>query len=156
MKRKSDWRCYELLGLSIKRPDRLNIDRNDRKLYDELKKDPFFKDIQNKELFLLAMAVGFRNGKRHPLERKDGFVRTEYLRSEDVALMSAVALHDSEGDLNILTDKNRVCETAEEYAHAGIYILYNKVSTLQFGSFDKILEQELYEIYNEIKNREKT
>lgn len=127
-------------------PDRLYIDKKDVNLYKECE---IFKDKSNREQLLFAMAIGFKNSVKHPLERKEGFVRTEYLKPEDFALLNAVAMYDAKTP-EILANKEEVFKIAEEYAHAGIKLLYEKIKSLQYGSFYKQFEKELFEIYNEL------
>ena len=134
--------------LYIDNPDRLYIDKKDRNLYMSLKNEEFFKDRANKELFLFAMAIGFKYGEKLSLESREGFVRTEYLRPEDIVLMYATAVFENNGDITVIRDKDKVCKIAEEYAHAGIRILTGKIESIQLGTFEKNFEKEMFELYN--------
>ncbi|MEM2942808.1 MAG: hypothetical protein QXT81_05250 [Candidatus Bathyarchaeia archaeon] len=125
-------------------PDRLSIDKADRDLYDHnAVKSEILKGRENKEQFLFTMAIGFKNQVRRPLDAREGFVRTEYLRPEDEALIDAVAIYDT-GSPDVLADREAVFRIAEEYAHAGIRLLYDRATSSQPGSFYKQLEVELF------------
>lgn len=127
-------------------PDRLSIDRADRELYEhDAIKSEILKGRENKEQFLFAMAIGFKNQVRRPLDAREGFVRAEYLRPEDEALIDAVAIHDT-GSADVLADREAVFRIAEEYAHAGIRLLYDRATSSQPGSFYKQLEKDLFEL----------
>ena len=60
--------------------DRLYIEESKKGKYEYLKKEDIFKDKSNKDLFLLAMVIGFKNNlrkelrsrrKSHPLGRRN-------------------------------------------------------------------------------------
>jgi len=140
-------------------PDRLYIDENDRKLYDEVIEEIFRGKIgdeekrwERKDQFLLAMAIGFKNEVRRPLKKKEGFIRKEYLKPEDKALINAIAIYDT-GSIEVLLDKQKVFSIAEEYAHAGIRILHGEIKSGEPGSYLKKLEKDLFEKYKGLKNR---
>lgn len=136
-------------------PDRINIDKKDRKLYDDkLDNEELLRFSgrggrrTRKEQFLFALAFGFRNKVKRPLESKEGFFLIKDLHPEDEALLNAVALYDT-GNPEVLSDRKEVFKIAEEYAHAGIKLLVDKIESLEFGSFDKVLEMELKEMLKE-------
>ena|SRR5665648_333965 len=57
---------------------------------------------ENKDIFILAMCVGFRKGSCiYPLEQKEGVVRFEYLSDDDKSIINALAVH-REGSLDVL------------------------------------------------------
>jgi hypothetical protein len=129
------------------KPDRLYIDQSDVQRYDDLEKCVrMFGKRQKKELFLTAMAIGWKNEARIPINKKQEFVRMEYLRPEDEALIYAVAI--SAGSVDILVDPLKVYQIAEEYAHGGITLLIAKIN--QPGSFEKNFEKELLENYQSL------
>lgn len=140
--------------------DRLNVDKEtkDRDIYEELA-NTIFKGKNRKEQFLLAMAFGFKNETCRKLSTKDAFFLAKDLKFTDDFLLNVVAI-GAASSVDILEDRNAVYEIAEEYAHAGIRILHEKVKATQFGSFDKQFEKDLVEIYNNLdlgeKNEENT
>jgi dnd system-associated protein 4 len=137
-------------------PDRINIDKKDRELYNKLDQEEILRykggRRTRKEQFLFAMAYGFKNKIRRPLETKEGFFLIKDLNPEDETLLNAVAIYET-GSVKVLSNRAEVFKIAEEYAHAGIMLLCNKIESSSFGSFEKQLEKELFEIYNMIKLR---
>jgi hypothetical protein len=135
-------------------PDRLYIDKDDRQLYDELDLEDMLKLREKggrrtrKEQFILAMATGLKNGVKRPLVTKEGIFFVKDLRSEDEALIGAVALHDS-GSVEVLGSKQEMYRIAEEYARAGIRLISDMLRSVPNGTFDKCLERELFEMMNE-------
>lgn len=125
-------------------PDRLSIDRSDRELYDH---DTISSEVlagrTRKEQFFFAMAIGFKNLVRRPLDSREGFFLAKDMGPEDEALIDAVAIHDT-GSADVLADREAVFRIAEEYAHAGIRLLYDRATSSQPGSFYKQLEVELF------------
>ncbi|MHC1572699.1 MAG: hypothetical protein ACXQTL_08185 [Methanosarcinales archaeon] len=127
-------------------PDRLSIDKSDRELYDhDTISSEIFSGRTRKEQFLFAMAIGFKSQVRRRLDSKEGFFLAKDMGPEDEALMDAVAIHDT-GSADVLADREAVFRIAEEYAHAGIKLLYDKATSSQTGSFHKHLEKELFEL----------
>ncbi|HEY8362751.1 MAG TPA: hypothetical protein VIK77_07680 [Tissierellaceae bacterium] len=128
-------------------PDRINIDKNDRELYNKLSKE-IFEGKTRKEQFLFAMAIGFKNGIMRPLKTKEGFFLIKDLRPEDEALLNAVAMFVKGPE--ILSSKEEVFKIAEEYAHAGIKILIDEIEASSFGSFAKKFERDLFELFEKL------
>ena len=126
--------------------DRLYVDENgDKKFYDMLKTDePFFKNnSSNKELFLFAMALGFKNQNRLPFSGKRlGYFLEKDLKYEDYILLNAIAISETHS-LDVLTDKEKIFKIAEEYAHGGLIILSEDIGPGKFGSFSKNFELKL-------------
>ena len=127
-------------------PDRLSIDKDDREMYEEIK---LFKSRENKEKFIFAMAYGFMNNIKFPLKKKEGFFLNKNLKEEDEALIYSLAIR-SVGKADVLLDLQKVYEIVEEYAHAGLKLLYDEISiNPEVGSFNVKLEKQLFE---EFKN----
>lgn len=129
-------------------PDRLYIDKDDRPLYEKLEEEEMFKRTR-KEQFLFAMAIGFKNKLKRPIDKSEGFFLTKDLRPEDETLINALAIWEA-NSVEVLSNKEEVFKIAEAYAHGGIKILYGKIDTTQFGSFSKHFEKELHEIFDKI------
>ena len=132
-------------------PDRFYIDKEDRPYYQKAIEENIvnFKNKNQKEQFLLAMAIGFENDQKRELKTKDGFFFSNYLGSEDKTLINALAIH-VHGGSDILANEKEVFEIAEQYASAGIRILAESIDKVQFGKFDKIYEKDLLDILNRI------
>jgi len=129
-------------------PDRLYIDKEDRLFYQKAEEENIinFRDKSQKEQFLLALAIGFENEQKRELKTKEGFFLSSYMGADDKTLIYAVALHEH-GSVDILADEKEVFNIAEQYASAGIRILYEASQKTQFGKFDKHFEKELFETY---------
>lgn len=125
-------------------PDRFYIDKEDRPYYQKAEEENIlnFKNKNQKEQFLLALAIGFENEQQRELKAKDGFFFSNYLGPQDKALINAVAIHEH-GTVDILANEKEVFNIAEQYASAGIRILVDSIGKIQFGKFDKIFEKDL-------------
>lgn len=130
-------------------PDRVNIRKLDRRIYERLTgNDSPFAKKEAKELFMMAMVLGFCNGTKVELDTKEGYVRTEYLSDEQKSVIKAIAVADR-GDLTILLDKKEVFSIVEKYAAGGIALLKDEVFS-EYGSYSKILESELLDEFKKI------
>ena len=124
--------------------DRIYIEKGEiEKVYDEIN---LIKGKQRKNQFILAMAIGYEMEDRIPLKIKQTLFLTKYLKPEDEALINAVALMECD-DVDILADKGRVYKIAEEYANAGIHFLIKQEESAQIGSFNKIFEKKIVDLY---------
>jgi len=136
-----------------KAPDRLNIRKSDRKDYDRLlEKDSPFAGKENKDLFMMALIIGFHEETRVKLDRKEGFILLYHLNDKENSIIKAITVGE-EGDLNILLDKKKVYSIAEEYAAGGIKLLKDKVFSGGYGSYIKKLESELIDEFERIKSK---
>ena len=125
-------------------PDRLSIDKKtDRELYDKIKKEVFL-EMPRKDQFLFAMAFGFTYKTRRELGAKEGFFLAKDMGPRDKALINALAVAET-GSVAVLANHAKVYQIAEEYAHAGIRLLHDQV-TSQPGSFYKRFERDVFEI----------
>lgn len=126
--------------------DRLYIGKGDRELYDGSALDWLLHGKDKKEQFLLAMAFGLKSRERRVLEQREEFFFLKNLGPDDRAILDAVALQ-TEGALSVLEDEERVLSIAQEYAHAGIRLLADEMSTSSYGSFEKAFEKELLDVF---------
>lgn len=129
-------------------PDRLYIHKEDRKLYEMLDEEDLLKRTR-KEQFMFVMAFGYNNKIKRHLETREGLFLTKDMRLEDEALINAIAINDADS-IEILSNKEEVFKIAEEYAHAGIRLLYDKIKSTQFGSFEKQFEKEIVKIHQNL------
>ncbi|MDO9044560.1 MAG: hypothetical protein Q7U35_04555 [Methanobacteriaceae archaeon] len=134
-------------------PDRLFIEKDDREIYDRLKKINLFRKYDNKNLFLMAMVFGFHKKQFYPINNPDGFVRLSYLRDNEESLINALAVYEI-NDLDILLNKKKVYLIAEEYANAGIKIIDKMISDSD-EEFIEQLEYLLLEKYEDMDIDEK-
>lgn len=126
------------------RPEILYCERDERQLYDQLKEEEIFKNMDLKHVFMMAFAKGVQAKKRNPLKNRasGGLIREAYLDDRERALIRAVAIAE-EGKLGVLLDEKRVYQIAEEYASGGIRLLKNEVCSGDFGSYSKRLGEAL-------------
>lgn len=127
-------------------PDRLFVGKGDRELYDRLEQKWILRGKTRREQFLLAMAYGFKNGVHRPLDQRDEFFFRKDFRTEDEAMLYAIAIK-AEGKLDVLCDKEKVLQIAQEHAHAGIRLLADEFASSPFGSFEKKFERSLFETF---------
>lgn len=130
-------------------PDRLFVGKGDIELYNQLQQEWILRGKSRKQQFMLAMAFGFKNQVSEGLDQQQEFFRREYLRTEDEALLYAVAIKTKD-NLNIIRDIAGVYNIAQEYAHAGIRLLADEIAGTGFGSFEKKYEKSLSGIFDEI------
>lgn len=137
--------------MTNKRPDRVNIRKSDRKDYKFLQEQEPFEGKTNKEVFMMAMAVGFHKGNRIEFHKgeKEGFFLLKDLNDKEKSIFYAIAI--AEEGVNVLLDTNKVYSIAEEYANGGIKLLKDKIFDGDAGSYVKKLESELIEISKKLK-----
>jgi len=130
--------------------DRFYIDNNDKDLYRRLKEQVnLFSDRDNKDMFIFAVCYGFKNDFRKSLSSKFGFVRAEYLKEDDWALLKVLAVKAD--NIEVLNNQDKIIEIAEEYAHGGIELLIKDVNESQYDSFEKNFELLLFELVNQVQ-----
>ena len=130
--------------------DRLFVDKEDRKFYEKLESEDLFLNKSKREHFLYAMAIGFKNNVRLPLESKDGLFHTADLRPEDESLIKTLALVTTDNNFEILSNKEDMYTIAEEYAHGGIRIIIDKIESKPFGSYELHCEKDLFDAFNKL------
>ncbi len=77
-----------------KAPDRIYISEGDRDIYERLKKTSFFEGKDNKDLFLMALALGFYNGKSIPLTNKKIFFLLNTLEEHERSIIHSIAVYE--------------------------------------------------------------
>ncbi|GAW32369.1 hypothetical protein [Carboxydocella sp. JDF658] len=138
--------------------DRLYIDKKDSVIINKIKESGNyfnFRDIQNKDIFLLAMSFGkAKGGNIYPLENRDGggFFLENYLSAKDKALINAVFIEEYK-DLNLITDKEKKYDYAQDCAHLGFKILYDIIQNKEEGTFEKRMLTMLDDLYENIKDK---
>lgn len=77
-----------------------------------------------KDVFMWAMALGYKNGLRQPLNKKKAgvFRWAQFSPQVDIPFIKAVALLASQ-DVHVLLNREQLLTIAEEYANAGIHQL---------------------------------
>lgn len=109
-----------------------------------------------KDVFIFAMAIGFRLGERRKLESRKDIADIDVFKENERILINSVAVR-TEGEAKVLMDEEAVFKIAEEFANGGINLLYewifqskDPVDTLD-KKITELMEQENNEsIKNEI------
>lgn len=135
-----------------KKPDIIYVEKNELKNFKLLKdeKDSPLSGKGNKDVFMMAVMMGVKNGVRLPLKNKEGFIREEYLTDDERSIIKAIAVN-AETNLSILLDAGKMYQIAEEYAAGGIRYLIDSVFEKKHGSFATKLESELVDICEKYK-----
>lgn len=81
-----------------------------------------------KDIFMLAMCLGYRQEQRRPLAsgRKQIFHWTQFSEQVDEPILKAIAIAAT-GDIQVLSNQEEILRIAEEYANAGIHELRTQV-----------------------------
>lgn len=85
-------------------------------------------DFQSKDVFSLALALGYLNGVSYEISTPDKFLRASTFDDVLPVLLNAIAIEDNDGDIDILSNDNpqEIFKPSEEYANAGFEILKQK------------------------------
>ncbi|MFY9300450.1 MAG: hypothetical protein WAO91_04605 [Candidatus Nitrosotenuis sp.] len=135
-------------------PENFNYNGGQKDIYEDLiRKDNYlspFRDKKFADVFLYAMVLGYKEGKREPkFKKRVPYIPTTAFSNEAQWLIMALAIFE-EKDLQVLFNMKKVAIMAEEYANAGIPILHKLVKDAALGDPDKVLETELRDI---LKNK---
>ncbi|MCM1232546.1 MAG: hypothetical protein NC489_20675 [Ruminococcus flavefaciens] len=107
--------------------------------YQILVKDGYFDTM--KDVMLLAIAIGFINGKTMPIIKYGGDTIREHIFKDDMAYLNIIAVLSTR-DIKILLDENKEKKYSllEQYAEAGMNIFVKKVFNGRYTNVDRILE----------------
>lgn len=120
----------------------------------EILNSPRREGIIKRENFLLLMALGFSMGYKTSFENpkakgNDTFIMNQ-LTKEELALVYAIAIADSE-DTEIVNNDLKVADIAMEYANTGIITLKDLEENSQKGNRIKKFQAEIYDFIEESK-----
>ncbi|MCD5397039.1 MAG: hypothetical protein LRZ96_00390 [Candidatus Pacebacteria bacterium] len=133
--------------MELKDPDRLYCDKKDKSIYDNLKEEGPFKKKDLIDIFMVAMAIGFKHKNRIKLTKKEGIILFKSFEANEkkpMTIIKAIAINET-GNLDILLDKRELFSIAEEYATGGINILREEIG-IDYESYIRQLETELIEM----------
>lgn len=124
----------------------LNLEKAKKDRYDRLESDALsvLKGCEHAEVFIQAMALAVKEGAKKPLDDPYPLINMSSLSEEQEWLVKAVAIADS-GGVEILNEPRRMVKIAEEYANAGIDLLFDRTYR-GTGEYAKRLEEELRSI----------
>ena len=130
---------------------RLNIDAETRVFYLEIRNKYSNLKLTNSKLFSLALTIGYQNGMREKLIKKEGFIRYKTIDSDLFSIMFLLAINEFGVDSDVwIQDPMIIFDAAEEYANAGIKILGELVKDYSFDLEDYLLSN-IFEVYDESK-----
>jgi len=117
----------------VKGSGRVTIEREVHQLYKDLSErstqnpetSPF---LTMKDVFMWAVALGVKEGKRRPLSgsREQIFRWDQFSQDMDIPTLKAIALAES-GEVEVLLQEDQILRIAEEYANAGIYEIKREI-----------------------------
>lgn len=114
-------------------------------IYSNLRKnDGPLKGIWSSEIYVLAMALGFAEGKKTPIEGGSSQVsKPDDFCDSLIPLTNAISVFENEGEIEILKRSNsEIFKISDEYANTGITILEEKY----FGNENNFI----LDLHNEI------
>ena len=83
-------------------------------------------DFQSKDIFSLALALGYLNGISYEIDTPDKFVKASTFDDVLPVLLNAIAIEDNGVDILSNDDPQEIFKPSEEYANAGFEILKQK------------------------------
>lgn len=134
----------------------IHIEKNKReKEYEEIHNSPRSpfkdKDILFKDIFLIAMTMGYHKNVRASLKgTPHDLFRASTFNLEEEWLIKSVAIAEKE-NLEMLLEEKELLKTAEEYANAGILILYDIIFGGAPGDPLKRIESYVKDILSEVQ-----
>jgi dnd system-associated protein 4 len=133
-------------------PRDVRIEEDNHSYYEELtaeKRSPFH-EAEYKDLFIFAMAYGYRHGNRVPLEGETrALVNVGSLTDRQQWIVKAVAIKEVENG-QILTDNSQIYDIAYQYGNGGIEELYGLFK--RPGDGLRELSNEIIEQYQDLKD----
>lgn len=132
-------------------PNIIYIEKADRKIIDELKDSGFLllSNSTNNQIFLIALSIGFRDDIQIPLDSKESFTRVEYLSDIEKTVIYSCAIKHF-GTSNILDDKSKIFEYAQESAHYGFGVLANYINHGSIELTQSELIRDLINRYDQV------
>ena len=107
--------------------------------------------IYSRDIFSLALAYGYSNNIKFPIETKDNFLNMENFGKNLLSLIDALAISKSDEGVHILAEDNsEVYVFAEEYANGGLELLNSDY----IGHEDEFIEKLRLRILKLNKNDE--
>ena len=129
---------------------------SDKEKADEKKGSIPFDSMKN--LFMLATFIGYRNQKRVRLENQRDIFTWQTLSTdgEGLSLIYALAVAET-GNIEVLTDRNRVLTIAQEYANGGIIQIKKEIEDMPGDKIDNLVDllvrwlpEDTFEIESEV------
>lgn len=130
--------------------NRLSRDDSTRKIYNDLMKRPGpLHKLSLKDIFTLALALGYENNVKVPLLNKEQFINDTNFGKILPQLLTSLAITSSSKEIDILSEKpSEIYKYAEEYANGGLEIL----NAEYVGYEDQFIEKLRLKIQKANKN----
>jgi hypothetical protein len=132
-------------------PRELAIDKSNHEFYERLKKGKELPELKNYEmayLFAIAMAYGVYYNKRKPIQK--GHIQRSIVRSvidkQFGWLIKSIAISISDEGVEVIADRTKIYQIAEEYANGGIELIEEEIKNSKPGEFEINMESELHKI----------
>jgi len=139
--------------------DKIFVDSEKHRLFKELveyRNSPFYKKTM-KDVFILAASIGLYLNMQSRLKRRKDIAYVSVLTEDDWWVIYSIA-YATTNNLDIITDSSKSLRIAEEYANAGIDILYDIITkaggTTQI-EITKTLDKELSNVLQKIRQKNK-
>lgn len=131
---------------------RLKRDSSTAELYEKLLKTegPFksLNDISSKDIFLLALTIGYSELMPSPIDSPNSFIKPESFGDVLLPLVHSIAITQSDKGVSILAEEQSdIYSFSEEYANAGIHYLNSRYH----GNENKLIEDWRREIIKSFK-----
>jgi dnd system-associated protein 4 len=132
--------------LDLAKVRNLNLEKSKKEKYDRLEQDAssILKGCEHAEVFIQAMALAVKEGSKTPLDDSYPLINMSSLSEEQEWLIKALAIAET-GGVEILNQPKQMAKIAEEYANAGIDILFDRTYR-GTGEYAKRLEEEVRSI----------
>lgn len=128
---------------------RISIDDSHHSTYQELakrtdrestEKEQDIRPFESmKNLFLLATFIGYNSDKRLPLKRGTGIFNWRGFSTDEVSLLDALAVTVT-NEIEVLNDRIRILQIAEEYANGGILQIEEEVRDMPGDRIDNLVD----------------
>ena len=131
--------------------DRVFIDKSRSKEIRSIKDNGYLEFDNQKDVFLLALALGIDGYNRKNLEAgKDGFFNDRDLNKSDFALIYSIVKPELDR-IEDIVDSNKVLTIAEGIADKGFSILLREMGDKGQEAFLLLMQKKLDEMYDELK-----
>ena len=130
---------------------RLSIDTQHRDKFEYIK-DKLPEGTENIDVFILAMAWGYKEDRAQQLKSKYGVVRFDSIDPKSMNMIRALAASKS-NDLNVLSSQKDIFKIADEYANGGLIILYDELEGSDLDSIEVELTSALQKAQSILKNK---
>lgn len=130
---------------------RLGRETGTNKIYNEISSSPGAiksNSLKNRDIFLLALAIGYKNNIRTPINKIDRFVTNEAFGKVLPFVVDSLAI-SKKGDIEVISEESqKLYKIAEEYANGGLNLLKDDY----VGNSDEFIEMLRSEIISANKN----